>query len=254
MNLHFLRHATFIFTYHSQKLLVDPMLSAAGAMDPVGNAADTRRIPLVELPVSEDELTRLLDQVDAVLVTHIHRDHWDAKAVDLLSKQLPILCQPADVNKIREAGFANVTAVDPELEWNGILFNRTGGQHGTGEIGKLMGTVSGFVLSAEGEPTLYIAGDTIWCTEVAEALTTYKPQRIILNAGAAQFLVGDPITMTIADVKQVCMAARTAQVVAVHMDAVNHCGLTQAALKHDLLTTGFAEQVWVPADGSQMDL
>ena len=33
-----------------------------------------------------------------------------------------------------------------------------------------MGKVSGFVLKYIGQPTLYIAGDTIWCDEVENAI------------------------------------------------------------------------------------
>lgn len=74
----------------------------------------------------------------------------------------------------------------------------------------------------------------------------------MLNAGAAQFLVGDPITMTAADVVAVCEAAPGAQVVAVHMDSVNHCGLTRAALDAALAADGLQERVGIPLDGQQL--
>ncbi len=193
MQIRLLRHATLVVNFKSVNLLVDPMLSRAGEMDPVSNAANNRRIPLVELPLTDAELGELVGQMDAVLVTHIHRDHWDARARELLPKSLPIICQPGDESKIREAGFTAVTPVADEYEWRGIRFQRTGGRHGTGEIGKQMGKVSGFVLSAAGEPKLYIAGDTIWCDPVADALHEYNPGVVVVNAGAAQFLAGDPI-------------------------------------------------------------
>ena len=47
-----------------------------------------------------------------------------------------------------------------------LLIARTDGHHGTGEIGEQMAPVSGFVLHAPGEPSVYIAGDTILCDEV----------------------------------------------------------------------------------------
>ncbi len=254
MHFQLLRHATLVLTIKGQKLLVDPMLSPAGAMDPVANAADTRRIPLVDLPLSEAELAQLIGQLTGVLVTHTHRDHWDSRAIEVLPKHLPILCQPPDEARIRDAGFTNVTAIQTEVVWNGIHLHRTGGQHGTGEIGQKMGPVSGYILEAEGEHILYIAGDTIWCAEVATALANYSPQIVVVNAGAAQFLTGGSITMTAEDVKEVCRAARSAQVVAVHMETVNHCGLTRADLRQALLPTGFADQVWTPADGATLTL
>ncbi|NQX39444.1 hypothetical protein SAMN05421820_102179 [Pedobacter steynii] len=50
---------------------------------------------------------------------------------------------------------------------------RTGGQDGVGEIGKMMGIVSGYVIRHEQE-MVYIAGDTIWCDEVKAALDLKK--------------------------------------------------------------------------------
>ena len=67
--------------------------------------------------------------------------------------------------------------------------------------------VSGFVLSTSGQPTLYIAGDTVWCPVVAGAIDTHAPDIIVVNAGAAQFLEGGVITMDVDDVVQVCRAA-----------------------------------------------
>jgi len=53
---------------------------------------------------------------------------------------------------------------------------------------------------------------------------------IVVNAGGARFLEGDPITMMPQDVIHVCKAAPHAQVIAVHMEAINHCLLTRGEL------------------------
>jgi L-ascorbate metabolism protein UlaG (beta-lactamase superfamily) len=112
-----------------------------------------------------------------------------------------------------------------------------------------MGPVSGFVLQAEGEPSLYIAGDTIWCDEMAEALRTYQPAVTVVNTGAAQFNVGGPITMTAEEVVAVCRELPTTHVIAVHMEAVNHCLLARAELCQTLEIEGLSAQVIIPADG-----
>jgi L-ascorbate metabolism protein UlaG (beta-lactamase superfamily) len=138
--------------------------------------------------------------------------------------------------------------------WAGIEIVRTGGQHGKGEIAKEMAPVSGFVLSAAGEPTLYVAGDTIWCEEVRSVLERYKPNVIVVNAGAAQFLEGDPITMTADDVIQVCKAAPKARVIAVHMEAINHCLLSRADLAFQLDAARVEKQVSIPDDGEWVEL
>ena len=254
MQIHFLRHATLVVAIQGRYILVDPMLSPAEAMAPVANAANQRRIPLVELPLAEVELRYMLDHIDAALVTHTHRDHWDDRAAELLSRDLPILCQPADEARFRQSGFADVSPIAASQEWRGLTIARTGGQHGTGEIGQQMGPVSGFVLRAAGEPTLYIAGDTIWCPEVQQALDSFRPDVVVLNAGAAQFLTGDPITMTAEDVAQVCRALPQAQVIAIHMEAVNHCLLSRAELRSRLAQEQLSQRVRIPADGELIEL
>jgi L-ascorbate metabolism protein UlaG (beta-lactamase superfamily) len=252
VDLHFLRHATLVLELNGTRLLVDPMFSRAAELDPVPNAQSAARIPLVELPLAQPELTALLQGIDAVLVTHTHRDHWDAAAVALLPKDLPIFCQPEDAPTIGAQGFTAIQPIQDTEQWQGLRLHRTKGQHGTGAIGERMGPVSGFVIEAEQEPTVYLAGDTIWCQAVETALNQYRPAITIVNAGAAQFLAGDPITMTAADVVKVCRALPSTRVVAVHMEAINHCLLSRSDLARHLSHAHLLSQVQLPADGERL--
>jgi L-ascorbate metabolism protein UlaG (beta-lactamase superfamily) len=254
MRINFVRHATFVFESGGRRVMVDPMLAAAGAAVPVPDTPNQRRNPLVDLPFGDEGTLALLEETDLVLVTHLHNDHWDGRARDLIPRQTPILCQPEDRGEISAAGFGRVTPVDGALQWDGLGIARTGGRHGTGEIGDLMGPVSGFVVRAEGSPTLYVAGDTVFCPEVEEALDAHEPDVVIVNAGAARFLEGDPITMTTEDVVRVCRAAPEALVVAVHMEAINHCLLTRDELGEELRREGPAGRVHIPADGETLEV
>ena len=253
MKIQFLRHATFVLEIGAVRLMVDPMLGRAGTVPAVPNTPNERPNPLVELPLGDEEVADLIEHTDAVLVTHTHADHWDGRAQELMPEETPILCQPEDEAVFSEAGFVGVSPVVSELEWNSLRFIRTGGRHGTGEIGAQMAPVSGFVIRTEGSPGLYVAGDTIWCEEVEEALNTHQPDVVVVNAGAAQFLEGDPITMTAEDVARVCRAAPEARVIAVHMEAINHCLLTRPGLADELEEQGLAGRVEIPADGDTLE-
>jgi L-ascorbate metabolism protein UlaG (beta-lactamase superfamily) len=251
MRIRLIRHATLLIEYYGMKLLVDPMLDDAGARPAIQNSPNPAKNPLVSLPMPAHEL---LHNIDVVLVTHTHSDHWDAAAERLLPKSLPLLGQVEDHQKFQSAGFANATAVSGSCKWNGIEIIRTGGQHGTGDIAKRLAPVSGFVLRARGEPTLYIAGDTVWCNEVQAALQGYAAEVIVLNAGGARFLEGAPITMTPDDVVQVCQYASEAQVIAVHMEAINHCLVTRADLAFQLEAARVLGQVAIPQDGDWVQI
>jgi L-ascorbate metabolism protein UlaG (beta-lactamase superfamily) len=245
MKLQLIRHATLWLNYAGVNFLIDPMFSDAGVNPPIVNSTNERRNPLVPMPVSMDDLIF----PDAVIVTHLHRDHWDDAAKAALDKSTLIFCQPGDDAAFASFGFNSVTVVDTNFAFKDMIIIRTSGQHGTGEIGQKMGTVSGFVLKANGEPTVYIAGDTIWCDDVKEILDTHQPDVTVVNAGGARFAVGDPITMDADDVVSLCRYAAYTEVVAVHMDTINHCLVTREDLKSRLTAEKLLDRVIIPKDG-----
>jgi hypothetical protein len=68
----------------------------------------------------------------------------------------------------------------------------------------------------------------------------------IVNAGGAEFLEGGLIVMGVADVRDV--AARVPTVIAVHLEALNHCFLTRAQLRLSI------PEVLVPEDGETLEV
>jgi L-ascorbate metabolism protein UlaG (beta-lactamase superfamily) len=249
MDLTLVRNATLRVDMGGRRLLVDPMLDPAGARPAIPNTPEPRPNPLVELPWPAEEVVA---GVDALLVTHLHADHLDATAVRILEARLPLACQPPDEGPLRERGFTDLRVVGGGIDLCGIGVARTAGRHGTGRIGDAMGPVSGFVLRAPGEPVTYIAGDTIWCDEVDDALAEHAPDVVVVNAGGARLLEGDPIVMDAGDVVETARAAPRATVVAVHMEALNHCLLGRSELRAAVDGAGVGGRVAIPADGEML--
>lgn len=251
MNYTLIRNATAVLELSGTRFLIDPMLDPAGARPAIANTPNQRPNPLVELP---DGWERIVDSPSAVVVTHLHMDHFDDSAARTLDHDLPVLCQPEDVERLRDKGFRDLHPVEGKAMYRKVTITRTTGHHGTGEIGRLMAPVSGFVFESPGEPTVYVAGDTIWCDEVAEAIATHRPEMIVVNASGAHFLEGDPIVMTAADIAQVHKTAPEALIVVVHLEAINHCLETRAHYREALPRQGVdMSRIRIPNDGETIE-
>ena len=237
MELTLVRNATLLLELAGKRVLVDPMLDDEGARPPIEGTRNPVPNPTAPLPMPAEEV---VSGLDAVIVTHRHRDHLDGLAEHLLPRDVPVFCQPEDEEALRELGLA-ARAVDDEVAWDGLRIVRTPGRHGSGPIADALAPVSGFVLDG-----LYIAGDTVWYEGVEDTIERHRPSVAVVNAGGAEFAEGGLIIMGIDDVREV--AARVPTVVAVHLEALNHCYLTRAALRAAL------PDVLVPADGETLEL
>ncbi len=247
MRYQLLRNATAVIEYGGRRFVIDPAFDDAGARPPVENTPNQKPNPLVPMPEGWRDA---ISGIDAAIITHLHRDHFDDAAVEVLDPALPLLCQPEDVERLGAHGFTDLRPVGRAAVVGDIEITRTGGQHGTGEIGAAMAPVSGFVFRTADEPTMYLAGDTIWCEEVADAIATYAPEVIIVNASGARFLEGDPIVMTAEDIARVHASAPEAMLVVVHLEAINHCLETRDHYRARLPALGVhMERVQIPDDG-----
>ncbi len=250
VNIWLVRSATLVIEYAGKRFLVDPMLDAAEARPAVGNTPNEWRNPLVELPTNADEL---LSGIDAYVVTHLHQDHFDSAAKARLDTSLPLFGQPDDRERLAADGFIAVRPVNSQVVWDDITMVRTAARHGTGKIAEAMAPVSGFVLSAEGEPTLYLAGDTIWYEEVERTIAQHHPDVIVVNGGGARFNQGDSIVMTAEDIAHVQRAAPGATIVVDHLEAINHCLESREYIDRRLRELGARDRVLIPADGELME-
>lgn len=249
MQLQLIRNATMRIHYAGRLLLTDPFLGAKHAYRSFAGVSPN---PMVDLPLAAEAVVA---GVEMVLISHLHNDHFDPPAWELLPKNVPLFCQPGDEAQIVAKGFQAVTPVVEPLEWQGIIIHRTPGQHGTGLLAEQMGQVSGFVLRAEGEPTVYWAGDTIWYPAVTEVLATIRPQVVITHSSGARFKEGDPIVMDADQTTTLCRAAPQATVVAVHMEALDHGTVSRAALRAAAETWDIGpERLLIPADGQTITL
>ncbi|WP_139851558.1 MBL fold metallo-hydrolase [Acinetobacter pullicarnis] len=252
-----IRNATIKVTYADTTFLIDPMFAKKGSYE---GFPDTHRSylrnPLVDLPVKPE---MILEDVDAVIVTHTHLDHWDDAAQTAIPKNIPLFVQNKEDQKVIQLqGFKDVRVLT-QTTFEGIKLTKIGGQHGTDAMYRIpklkagLGEAMGVVFEADGHETVYVAGDTIWHPEVDQAIQSFKPDVIVLNTGNA--LVNgfkESIIMGREDTHRATQKAPNAKVVAVHMDAINHMSVTRVQLAEYVKDTGIQDKVLIPADGETL--
>ena len=226
------RNATLKIRYAGHTMLIDPVLADKGTLISALGVNKTPRVHLT-IPIQD-----IIGGVDMVLLNHNHIDHYEPSVPTHLPKEIPFYVQPQDADAIRNDGFTNVIPIEEIKTIDGISIYRTTGHHGFGQIGQMMGPVSGYVLKAEGFPTVYIMGDCRWEACIRDTVERFNPDYIVVNSGGAIFpefsKTDGPIIPDENEVMQILDELPShIKLIAVHMDAIDHCQTTRAILRNE---------------------
>lgn len=251
-----IRSATVIVTAGGVRFLVDPWLAKKDSFPPIpGSPNPGLRSPIHDLPLPIDEI---LD-VDAVIATHLHFDHFDETAVSLIPKSMPIFAQDdIDADSLRKFGFKDVSVLKEEgTEFHSVKLFKTDCYHATpGEKEKLYslvgmrGEACGVVFKhPDEEKTLYLAGDTVWYQGVERAIEKFSPDIIVVNSAEATISGFGRIIMGLEDISEVLKAAPKAIIIASHMDNVGHEKLWRKDIRAFAEENNLLGRLLVPEDG-----
>lgn len=248
MEIQLVRNATMKIRYGSVSFVTDPLLAPRLTMKSYAGRSPN---PLVDMPLSPQEV---LKGAEMVLLSHIHSDHFDLTAQKFVAADLPILCQPADLERIQNMGFSDVRPVATELTYKDIRITRVDGSHGQGAVLGEMGVVSGYVLASPEEPTVYWAGDTVLYDQVFRTINEHTPAVIITHSsGAVWGSRKDLIVMDASQTVEVSRYAQTSVVIAIHMDALDHGTVTRSDLKNARQSAEIpTNRLRIPLDGEKM--
>lgn len=242
MKFHQIRSATSIVHFGGKRFLIDPMLADQGAYPEVPETTSTGRgNPDCDLPCPVESLF----DVDAVIVTHLHFDHFDEVAAKVLPKALTLFSQSEEEAQIlRGMGFDDVRVLSGE----GILVT-VDGYKDRGLTEKASGVV--FESAAETE-RFYLAGDTIYCQLVVDAVEKFKPGIVAVNAAGAQYPLGHLIIMNQYDVRSLMRRFPTLKVIATHVEGVSHATVNRPMLR-EFAKANQLDQLFVPNNGEVLE-
>lgn len=258
-----IRNATGKIVFNGVTLLVDPILAPKGEYPgfDVANTLERKlmRNPLIDLPEPVEEVIK---NIEAIILTHTHLDHWDPVAAKLIPKYIPVFVQhAADKKLVQSQGFEDVRVVGINTPFKGITITKTGGQHGSDQMfsvpafAEIAGESMGFILRAPGQKIVYFAGDTIWHDYCEIAIKKYEPDFIILNTGEARCEGFEgSLIMGTDDVKKCYEFTKKAKIITVHMDAINHCVCSREMMRKFVDENKLNDRVFIPKDGEVLNL
>lgn len=227
MKITLLRHATCILEIEGKKLLLDPIFYSKGTLAPANGGKNINN-PTTDL---KTQCISAKTGIDAILLTHPHRDHIDTFVLEILGANIPIICPEYYIDEVKKLGFTNIIPVTDTIQFENISIKLTIGHHGIGEIEKLMGNSYGYLIESVSKEKMYITGDTVWCDEIKNVLINENPNFILAFAGNA-ILNGHQITLSKDDIcKILSYMNESAKLLPIHLEAWNHCLLERNELK-----------------------
>jgi L-ascorbate metabolism protein UlaG (beta-lactamase superfamily) len=174
----FVGTATTLLRLGSFTLLTDPNFLHLGEAAYLGYGMWSRRRTRPALDVDE------LPDLDAVVLSHLHGDHFDRVAKARLPRALPIVTTPSAARRLdRNWRFRDTIGL---RTWSATEFHKgdqtvrvtsVPGRHGPGVVDLLLPDVMGSVLdwyeAGERRLRLYVTGDTLyrrWLGEIPQRL------------------------------------------------------------------------------------
>ncbi|MGN6251227.1 MAG: MBL fold metallo-hydrolase [Marmoricola sp.] len=198
--LQFVGNATTVLRLGPFTLLTDPNFLHRGQLAYLGKGVFSRRLTDPALEVED------LPPLDAVVLSHMHGDHWDRVARRGLDRDLPILTTPASARALGRQGFGQAvgmpTWTTEELSHGDATLTTTAlpGRNGTGLGSLLVPPVMGSLIELQqpgAEPfRLYVSGDTLFVDELGEIAERFpRVDAAVLHLGGTTLPGGLLVSM-----------------------------------------------------------
>jgi L-ascorbate metabolism protein UlaG (beta-lactamase superfamily) len=157
------------------RILTDPMLG--GREEQAFTLPKHPSSGVVDAPIARytSPIDVPLEGLDAILISHTHNDHFDARAKQILPKGLPLIVAASGAESVRAAGFTDVRGLDwgesITLEAHGTVLQVTAvaAHHAHAEtLDHQLGRGNGYILEwrdRDGPYRAYWTGDSVLSAE-----------------------------------------------------------------------------------------
>ncbi len=260
VSLYFVGTATTVIRCAGFTVLTDPNFLHRGQRAYLGFGLSSPRLTEPALRVDQ------LPELDAVVLSHLHGDHWDRVARRGLDRDLPIVTTPHASKRLQLQGFARATGLRTWGEQVLVRGDRqlrvtaVPGRHAPGPLRKVLPPVMGTVLEfgpVAGAPhtRVYLSGDTLLYDAIAEIPRRFPELDAgVVNLGGTTLPGGLVVTLDGETGADLVKLVDPAVVVPVHIDDYPVFKSPLSAFTAAMAARGLADKVRTVARGETVSL
>jgi L-ascorbate metabolism protein UlaG (beta-lactamase superfamily) len=190
----FIGNATTLISGGGVTLLTDPNFLHRGQHAYLGYGLVSKRLrePAIDIDA--------LPPLEAVVLSHMHGDHWDRRATTELDHELPVLTTPHAAKRLGHRGFGSAFGL---ATWQThkivkgdtvVTLTALPGRHAPAPLDRMLPPVMGSMLEfTSGGQTrrLYVSGDTLLVEELNEIPVRFEAIDVgVLHLGGTRLPAG----------------------------------------------------------------
>ena len=257
--MQFIGTATMLLRLGPFAVLTDPNFLHQGQRAYLGYGLSSKRRTEPALTVDQ------LPELDAILLSHMHGDHWDRVAKRGLPRDVPILTTVKAARALHRQGF---TAPEALATWQSRPLTRDGhtltvtatpGRHAVGIARHLLPPVMGSVLDYSGPDgpvlRLYITGDTLFIDDLRAIPLRFPDIDVaVLHLGGTTLPGGLVVTMDAHQGADLLEFLRPPVAIPIHNDDYGVFRSPLSAFVDEAARRGLEDRVRIVAPGETADL
>lgn len=256
----FIGNATTLLRFGPLTVLTDPNFLHQGQLAYLGKGLFSRRLKSPAMRVSE------VPALDAIVLSHMHGDHWDRVARNGLDRSTPVLTTPKAARALYRQHFTSSQGL---ATWQTSTLSRDGhrldvtampGRHARGIAQHLLPPVMGSLLeyTPPGGPTrlrIYISGDTLLVDDLREIPSRYQAVDVaVLHLGGTTLPGGLVVTMDGREGADLVELIGPDCAIPVHFDDYGRFKSPLSDFEHEMGQRGLAGRMRVVPRGARIEL
>jgi L-ascorbate metabolism protein UlaG (beta-lactamase superfamily) len=260
--LTFVGNATTLLRLGGFTLLTDPNFVRRGQRVNLGYGLLSKRLRDPAMTPAE------LPRYDALVLSHLHGDHFDGVARRELPKAPPVVTTGKAAETLRKWGFAGATGLDVWAEWETerdgerVRVTAVPGQHGPAVVHRLLPPVIGTVLDLETRAAdgwrrdlrVYITGDTLNVPQLRGVTERFPDVDVMVTHLGGTRALGVLVTMDGRQGTDLVERIRPPVVVPVHYDDYSVMRSPLSDFIAEMTRRGHAAQLRPVGRGDTVDL